>query len=163
MNEIQNIDRAIYEINQRAEYLKTRQGQTETAMKMLEVFGVLRGCGYRVPDEDPKAMAKIWAFTLSDYVAIYGNEKIEQAVIHFAKNDAREYKSFPKPAEIIESIKAVGGRDPRLIKADREAEERSKRIKAEIRKEFDERWATLSPAERNRIMQQARERMRVKQ
>lgn len=154
MNELTTtINKQIAEIQEREQWLTTAQGKAETGKRMIELFAVLNTFGYKLPDADRELMANAWGYALREYIAIYGFGKIKQAVVYFATTDIREYRGFPKPAELIQAIKEIGGRDPRLIKADIEAEERKRQFEAETKLELSEEWRSLPEEEKQRLMQ----------
>lgn len=152
MNEIAIIDKQIAEIQEREQWLATTQGKAETGKRMIELFAVLSSFGYKLPDADRELMANAWGYALRDFIAAYGFGKIKQAVVYFATTDVRDYKGFPKPVELIQAIKEIGGRDPRLIKADMEAENRKQEFESATRLELSKAWNELPEDEKIRLM-----------
>ena len=67
--------------------------ETLAIMSMLSAF-------YGQGKSDPQAMSNAWHLILRDY----DYHIAERAVIRFAKNDIREYASFPGVGQIVRAI-----------------------------------------------------------
>ena len=139
MNELTTVNKQVQEIANRAEILKTANGQRDACKSFIKIFAVLEAYGYIIPQSDTTLLASTWVNILSEYITVYGMKVINQAFHNFVKQDSRSYKGFPKPAEIITEIKNIGGKDPRLIQQQmmcKEAIEKSVKDWEEENKQF---------------------------
>lgn len=75
--------------------------KTET-IKIMAMLGAFYSGG----KNDPKMQAEAWHLILSKYPY----RVAEQAVLHFAENDTREYATFPTVGKIVAEIKAEQAR-----------------------------------------------------
>lgn len=81
--------------------------KTET-IKIMAMLGAFYSGG----KNDPKLQAEAWYLILGKYPY----RVAEQAVLHFAENDTREYATFPTVGTIVAEIKAEQARIDRPIK-----------------------------------------------
>lgn len=68
----------------------------------IKIMAIL-GAFYSGGKNDPKAQAAAWYLILGKY----DYRIAEQAVLHFAENDTREYATFPTVGAIVTEIKAT--------------------------------------------------------
>lgn len=78
--------------------------ETIKVMAMLSAF-------YGMGKSNPEAMANAWHLILKEY----DFRDAEVSVVKFAKDDRREYASFPPPGKIVELIEHEQGRYNRLF------------------------------------------------
>ena len=73
-------------------------------MTKQETIGIMAmlGAFYSGSKNDPKLQAEAWHLILGKYPY----HVAEQAVLHFAENDTREYATFPTVGKIVAEIKA---------------------------------------------------------
>ena len=72
-----------------------------TKAECIKIMAVL-GAFYSGGKNDPKMQAEAWYLILGKYPY----RVAEQAVLHFAENDTREYATFPTVGKIVAEIKA---------------------------------------------------------
>lgn len=72
-----------------------------TETECIKIMAML-GAFYSGGKNDPKMQAKAWYLILGKYPYRIA----EQAVLHFAENDTREYATFPTVGKIVEEIRA---------------------------------------------------------
>lgn len=135
MNELMELKNEIAEISKREAYLKTQDGKLRMEAEMLNIFGALNAYGYKLPDADERYMATIWLSSLSEYIALYGIAQIKRAVMTFAENDQREYKSCPTVGDIRKEIDKTCT-NPKVLYARKKSEEEINKIIEEQRKEL---------------------------
>lgn len=140
MNELAAINNKIAEVDRRTAELKTPAGIAKANGEITKMIAVLDSAGYKAPNGGER-MIRVWEKVLAEYVALYGYEIIAQAAWEFITTDSREVKTFPKPADIIQAIRAVGGISPRVVKARLEAEELEKKIVDDWKKELRDKGA----------------------
>lgn len=70
----------------------------EETIKIMAMLGAFYSNG----KNDPKIMANAWHLILRDF----DYKDAENAVIDFARNDVREYATFPAVGKIVQAIKA---------------------------------------------------------
>ena len=68
----------------------------EECIKIMAMLGAFYGGG----KTDPKMQAEAWYLILGKY----DYRVAEQAVLHFAENDTRDYATFPTVGKIVEQI-----------------------------------------------------------
>jgi hypothetical protein len=78
-------------------------GETLQIMAMISAF-------YGQGKSEPKTMARAWHIVLKDYDFL----TTEQAVVQFAKNDQRDYATFPSVGQIVAAVEKER-KMPRLI------------------------------------------------
>ena len=71
----------------------------EECIKIMAMLGAFYGGG----KTDPKMQAEAWYLILGKY----DYRIAEQAVLHFAENDTRDYATFPAVGKIVAEIKAM--------------------------------------------------------
>ena len=135
MNDLMLVEKEVAEVERRAAELATREGRLDVTQRMLEVFGVLETFGYRPPEGNGVHIASSWVAVLEEYIAVYGMDVIKKAVIEFVKTDSRSFKGWPVPSDLIQAIKKVGGKDPRLVKAKLVQQQREEKIIEQWKKE----------------------------
>lgn len=79
----------------------------EETIKVMAVLCALYGQG----KGDPKMMATAWHLILQDY----GYDETCAAVVEFAKNDVRDYATFPAVGKIVQAIEAMRTKRNRAI------------------------------------------------
>lgn len=72
-----------------------------TRTECIQIMAML-GAFYSGGKNNPKLQAEAWYLILGKYPYRIA----EQAVLHFAENDTREYATFPTVGKIVEAIKA---------------------------------------------------------
>lgn len=72
-----------------------------TKQETIRIMAML-GAFYSGSKNDPKLQAEAWHLILGKYPY----RVAEQAVLHFAENDTREYATFPTVGKIVTEIKA---------------------------------------------------------
>lgn len=72
-----------------------------TKVECIQIMAML-GAFYSGGKNDPKLQAEAWYLILGKYPYRIA----EQAVLHFAENDTREYATFPTVGKIVAEIKA---------------------------------------------------------
>ena len=72
-----------------------------TKAECIKIMAML-GAFYSGGKNDPKMQAEAWYLILGKYPYRIA----EQAVLHFAENDTREYATFPTVGKIVEGIRA---------------------------------------------------------
>ena len=82
-----------------------------TKTECIQIMAML-GAFYSGSKNDPKLQAEAWYLVLSKYPYRIA----EQAVLHFAENDTREYATFPTVGKIVAEIKAEQARIDRPIR-----------------------------------------------
>ena len=70
----------------------------EETIKIMAMLSAFYGEG----KSDARIMANAWHLVLDEF----DYRDAEKAVIEFAKNDTRDYASFPAPGRIVEEIRA---------------------------------------------------------
>lgn len=133
----------VQDIERRIDFYKTKGGQLKGADDFLKIFGVLENYGYRLDETDKRMKAIVWFRSLRDCVELYGMKGIQDAVLEFADNDTREYRRFPFPADIRETLKKKG-LNPRAELARRKAKRREEELIAKWDREFQERMKEKS-------------------
>ena len=73
-----------------------------TKDETIKIMAML-GAFYSGGKNDPKAQAQAWHLILGKY----DFHMTEQAVLHFAENDTRDYATFPTVGKIVAEIKNV--------------------------------------------------------
>ena len=81
----------------------------EETIKIMATLGAFYSGG----KNDPKAQANAWHLILKDY----RYDMAMQAVMRFAKNDFREYATFPTVGNIVKEIEAINNEIMKPIKA----------------------------------------------
>lgn len=69
----------------------------EETIKIMAMLGAFYGGG----KTDPKMQAEAWHLVLNKY----DYRMAEQAVLHFAENDIRDYATFPAVGKIVDEIR----------------------------------------------------------
>ena len=80
----------------------------EETVKIMAMLGAFYSGG----KNDPRIQAKAWHLILGKYPYRIA----EQAVLHFAENDTREYATFPTVGKIVAEIKAEQMKIDRPVK-----------------------------------------------
>ena len=80
----------------------------EETIKIMAMLGAFYSGG----KNDPKAQARAWHLILAKYP--YG--VAEQAVLHFAENDTRDYATFPTVGTIVAEIRKEQSRIEKPIR-----------------------------------------------
>lgn len=80
----------------------------EECVKIMAMLGAFYSGG----KNDPKVQAQAWSLILAEYPYAIA----EKAVLHFAKNDKREYATFPTVGAIVSEIEAEQMRINKPIK-----------------------------------------------
>ena len=116
----------VAEIDRRRAYLETTEGRLRAADHFIAMFKVMAILGYRLDDSEKMLKAKLWCDLMSEEIAVYGFDIIEQAFKNFASHDLRDYRAFPMPSDIKAECKKLG-KNPkaelgRRRQAQREAE-----------------------------------------
>ena len=108
------------------------------------------GAFYSGGKNDPKMQAEAWYLILEKYPYRIA----EQAVLHFAENDTREYATFPTVGKIVEGIKAEQtridkpiGEIIRNISYGRDYIQLTKEAKMLIGEETYEEWLNMNAEE----------------
>lgn len=76
-----------------------------TKVECIQIMAML-GAFYSGGKNDPKLQAEAWYLILGKYPYRIA----EQAVLHFAENDTRDYATFPTVGKIVAEIRAEQGR-----------------------------------------------------
>ena len=93
----------------RRKELGTPETRAHLQKLSLQAINVIQSAGYHLPEGTPiRQMAETWAVLLSEIWATYGDKTLIDAVLSFLRNDGRERKYFPTPADIIAEAKAHG-------------------------------------------------------
>ena len=71
-----------------------------TKKEVVQIMAIL-GAFYSGGKNDPAVQAEVWYRILADY----DYATAEAAVYHFAKNDTRDYATFPTVGKIVEAIR----------------------------------------------------------
>ena len=128
----------VQDIEKRVEFYKTKGGQLKGADDFLKVFSILESYGYHMKDDDKRMKAMVWFRSLRDCVETYGMKGVQEAVLEFADNDTRQFRTFPFPADIREVMKKRGS-NPKAELARREAKKREDELIAKWNREIEER------------------------
>lgn len=120
-----------------------------TETECIKIMAML-GAFYSGGKNDPKLQAKAWYLILGKYPYRIA----EQAVLHFAENDTREYATFPTVGKIVEGIKAEQSRIDKPIgeiikniSYGRDYIQLSKEAKALIGEEVYKDWLAMDAEE----------------
>lgn len=140
MNELQVLERELQQVEQRQKELSTMEGRLRAEADLLSCLNALKVYGYRLPDAPVDQVARLWERGLEEYIALYGMDLIKLAVMKFAENDAREYKSFPTIPDIKAVCKRLG-KNPKAEYAKRQQDAIIQRMKEE-REEQVRMWLT---------------------
>lgn len=82
-----------------------------TEVETIKIMAML-GAFYSSGKNDPKTQAKAWHLLIGEY----DYEVVKRAVLNYAKNDVREYASFPAVGVIIAEIKKIDAEMEKPIK-----------------------------------------------
>lgn len=117
-----------------------------TKTECIKIMAML-GAFYSGGKNDPKMQAEAWYLILGKYPYRIA----EQAVLHFAENDTREYATFPTVGKIVEEIRAEQkridkpiGEIIRNISYGRDYVQLSKEAKALIDEEVYGEWLKMN-------------------
>lgn len=117
-----------------------------TKTECIKIMAML-GAFYSGGKNDPEMQAKAWYLILGKYPYRIA----EQAVLHFAENDTREYATFPTVGKIVEEIRAEQkridkpiGEIIRNISYGRDYVQLSKEAKALIDEEVYDEWLKMN-------------------
>lgn len=117
-----------------------------TETECIKIMAML-GAFYSGGKNDPKMQAKAWYLILGKYPYRIA----EQAVLHFAENDTREYATFPTVGKIVEEIRAEQkridkpiGEIIRNISYGRDYVQLSREAKALIREGVYDEWLNMN-------------------
>lgn len=80
----------------------------EETIKIMAMLGAFYSSG----KNDPQTQAKAWQLVIGEY----DYEIAKKAVLNYAKNDVREYASFPAVGVIIAEIKKIEAEEEKPIK-----------------------------------------------
>lgn len=149
------LEKAIEDLKERELAAQTDSGQKFIISKMRECIGWLESVGYKFEGNE-NALAKLWARNLKEEFIRLGEVGVKNAVMEFASNDDRQYKTFPQIPWIIDACEKIGG-DPRTEMGRRRQEEAERQVEQDHKREMAELIKTFTPEQLERIERKARE------
>lgn len=120
-----------------------------TKTETIKIMAML-GAFYSGSKNDPKLQAEAWHLILGKYPY----RVAEQAVLHFAENDTREYGTFPTVGTIVAEIKTEQARIDKPVREiimnisyGREYAQLTNDAKAIISEESYDEWLSMNAEE----------------
>ena len=118
----------------------------EETIKIMTMLGAFYSGG----KNDPKQQAIAWHIVLSEF----SYDDAQKGVINFAKNDTRDYATFPTVGKIVAEIRAVANEREKLIREittavqyGRSYDQLSAGAKGLIPEESYGKWLAVDPME----------------